>query len=143
MVCSFAILRPRGSQCCCGCFKLLRSRIFGDIMPDGSCHALFEMSPSLVGSEVDTAQEPVCVLHVSVHAGDEGRLLEVRSVRRCVDTVDEYVVIAFDIGEEVLEVLHLVASDIGFEGHFKSSWVLIGALFIKRQEIAFFIGPHR
>ena len=94
---------------------------------------MLEVSPALVGSQVHTGEQPVGILHIAVDTGYESGLLEVRSVGRGIEAVDEYVVITLDQAEEIGIILLFIIGQI--DG--LSSGVGKGALLLHGQQVAF------
>ena len=85
---------------------MLGTGILGDIIAYSTGDGLLEVPPALVGRQVHTGKQPVGVLHVTVDTGDEGRLLEVRSVRSGIDRIDQRIIITMYIRIKIPEVLH-------------------------------------
>ena len=130
-------------ECFLPCIKMRSAGQVSDIISYRTGYRLLEVAPALLGCQVHTADEPVRILHVSVHSGYQRRLVEVRSVRRGVDTVDENIVITEDIGEEIGIILLFVSGDdICLQRNRPLSRVLISIILRLGHEVAFVIGFH-
>ena len=109
------------------------ARIAGEEVSYTTGDGLLEVPPTLVGRQVHTGEQPVGILHVTIDTGDEGRLFEVRAVGRGIDRVDQRVVIAMDVGKEIIvslyrEIMHCLCT------HRFLSRINEITLFVSRQQ---------
>ena len=132
-------MRSLGCRQCSFCGRvLIGSGIFGDVVSYSTLYRLLEIPPSLIGSQVHTRQQPIGVLHIPIYTGYKRRLTEVRSVGCGIDTVDERVVVAVHIAEQVGKILHNILVGIYLGVHVLTSRVCKGALLLAGEEESFF-----
>ena len=120
--------------------KLVGSGISSDIVRNTALYTLLHMSPALVCRNVHTREQPVGILHIAVYTGDEGGLLEVRSVRSVIELINEDVVVSAQVREE--RVVVFAVGTVLEPQHRRLSRVHEVSLLISCQQVTVFSRPH-